>query len=206
MRAGAVPVAHVAGSFRSVDSSAPSPSGQLHCKANCPNASGCLATQAAKAQPGCSSSLHRGPKRTDVGWLSKQRLGSNALAESSNNVPPRGSRAGNARAVMVPVRPREPTPLGDSGNGANMRALEALSTSQGASGASLVNLRGNGTITQAVAEDSDAAEARASLRAVGAVEYNPVILSRRYSGRPLKVESLKCKAFAFSFLISNIFC
>ena len=203
MRAGAVPVAPVAGSFRGVDASAPSPFGQLHYKPDRPNASGCLATQAARAQPGCSSSLHRGAKRTDVGWLSKQRLGSNALAESSNNVARSGSRVANARAVMVPVRPRETASLGDSGNGASMRTLEGLSTSQGASGAGLVNARGHATITQTVAED-DAAEARASLRAAGAVEYDPAILSRRYASQPLKVESLKWPNFSFGFPTSNI--
>ncbi|KAG0613018.1 hypothetical protein M758_6G070100 [Ceratodon purpureus] len=187
MRAAAVPVTHVAGPFHSVDSSAPSPSGQLRYKSNCPNASGCLATQASRAQPGCSSSLHRGSKRTDVGWLSKQRLGSNALAESSNNVARGGGRAANARAVMVPVRPREPTSIGDSGNGATMRTLEGVSTTQGVSGVGLVNARSNGTTTQTVAEDSDGAEARASLRAAGVVEYDPVILSRRFGSQPFKV-------------------
>lgn len=189
MSVGAVPVAHVAGPFLSVESSASSPSGQLHYRTNCPNASGCLATQAARVQPGGSSSLHRGGKRTDVGWLSKQRLGSNALAETSNNVARVGGRVASARAVMMPVRQRE-TSLGDPGNGASLRTVEGVST-QGTSGAGLVNARGNGTITQTVAEDTDAAEARAGLRAAGVVEYDPTVLSRRFSGQPLKVESLK---------------
>lgn len=190
MSAGAVPVAHVTGTFRCVDSSAPSPSGQHYYKTNCPNASGCLATQAARVQPGCSSGLYRGLKRTDVGWLSKQRLGSNALAETSNNEARYGGRVASTRAVMMPVRQRE-TPLGDSGSGASLRTVDGVS-SQGTSGTGLVNVRGNRTVTQSVAEDTDAAEARAGLRAAGAFEYDPIILSRRFASQPLKVESLKC--------------
>lgn len=201
MSAGAVPVAHVAGPFRCVESSAPSPSGQLYYRTNCPNASGCLATQAARVQPGCSSSLHRGSKRTDIGWLSKQRLGPNALAESSNNVVRVGGRVANARAVMMPVRQRE-TSLGDSGDGASLRTIEGVS-SPGTSGQGLVNARGNRIITQTMSENTDAAEARAGLRAAGAVEYDPTILSRRFSSQPLKVESLKCKRFHY-IMGSNI--
>jgi hypothetical protein len=99
------------------------------CGKVCADSSGCLATQAAvMVQPGCWNSLLGG----DVGWLRNQQqgLGSNALAERCSN----GGRVGNARAVMVPVRPRETPSLGDSGNGASMRALEVVSTAYGTSG------------------------------------------------------------------------
>ena len=153
------------------------------CGKVCADSSGCLATQAAvMAQAGCWSSLRGG----DVGWLRKQQqgLGLNALAERCSN----GGTVENVRAVMVPVRPRETPSLGDSGNGASMRALEVVSTAYGTSGAGLASARGNGAVAQAVAEDSDAAEARARLRAAGVVEYDPLILSRRYGRQPLKVE------------------
>lgn len=199
MIAAAVPTAHVAGSCRGVDSSIRFPSGQLQYKTHGPNASGCLATQASRVQPGCSSTFPRGEKRTDVGWLSKQRLGSNALAESSSSVARHGGRVANVRSVMVPVRPTEPS-LKDSGNGASMRATEIVS-SRGISGVVEDNARGSGTMVQSAAQDTDAAEARASLRAAGVYGYDPIILSRRFARQPFKVSILyteKCRTLLIS--------
>lgn len=174
----AVPVAH-AGPFRCVDSSAPSPSGQLHYNTNCLNASGCLATQGAR--------VLKAEKRIDVGWLCKQRLCSNALAESSNNLGRNRGRIANVRAVIAPVRPRE-TSFEDSGNGVSLRTTE-VGFSPRASETGSVNARSNGTVIQTAAEGLDAAEARAGLRAAAASEYDPVILSRRVASRPFKVQN-----------------
>lgn len=207
MIAAAVPTAHVAGSCRGVDSSIRFPSGQLQYKTHGPNASGCLATQASRVQPGCSSTFPRGEKRTDVGWLSKQRLGSNALAESSSSVARHGGRVANVRSVMVPVRPTEPF-LKDSGNGASMRATEIVS-SRGISGVVEDNARGSGTMVQSAAQDTDAAEARASLRAAGVYGYDPIILSRRFARQPFKVVGRALQigtglgSFAFSIFLDK---
>ena len=133
-----------------------------------------------------------------VGWLRMQKLGGSNLlscpcwkAETLRNA----GAVGAVRAVMVPVRPSprvssSSSSSSSSGNGASVESASSRGRSSVFQGTS-----SPGAGPQVVARvdvEIDAAEMRAGLRDAQVADYDPIVLSRRYAGQPLKVCKLRC--------------
>lgn len=133
-----------------------------------------------------------------VGWLRMQKLGGSNLlscpcwkAETLRNA----GAVGVVRAVMVPVRPSprvssSSSSSSSSGNGASVETASPRGRSSVFQGTSSPGA--GPEVVARVDVEIDAAEMRAGLRDAQVADYDPIVLSRRYAGQPLKVCKLWC--------------